>query len=263
MDYSLRDSAVPISRPLFSCAMSVICSATARWNCWTCWVVTALPLQSRQRICTRPFRRRSGDFEVRHPQEEGFEESGDALEGEVRDHHHRQADLAAISSGMREKGDITITDRMRKKQHCMSGRFADSSAVVLDENTEPRCSLNRKKNVNHVFDVIYKRTSRRARSTSTPSSVSRPTSRLCLLHRLLHFPSHYSVRHFPSHCSDGTSGGGGGGGRAGDGDREALHVPERPRSATAGCAPSGRHASAGTTTPPCGSASTPSPRCAT
>ena len=65
-----------------------------------------------------------------------------------------------ISSGMREKGDITITDRMRKKQHCMSGRFADSSAVVLDENTEPRCSLNRKKNVNHVFDVIYKRTSR-------------------------------------------------------------------------------------------------------
>ena len=65
-----------------------------------------------------------------------------------------------ISSGMREKGDITITDRMRKKQHCMSGRFADSSVVVLDENTEPRCSLNRKKNVNHVFDVIYKRTSR-------------------------------------------------------------------------------------------------------
>ncbi|KAK8817029.1 hypothetical protein WA556_002927, partial [Blastocystis sp. ATCC 50177/Nand II] len=55
-----------------------------------------------------------------------------------------------ISSGMREKGDITITDRMRKKQHCM----------ILDENTEPRCSLNRKKNVNHVFDVIYKRTSR-------------------------------------------------------------------------------------------------------
>lgn len=28
--------------------------------------------------------------------------------------------------------------------------------LVLDENTEPRCSLSRKKNVNHVFDVINK-----------------------------------------------------------------------------------------------------------
>ena len=29
--------------------------------------------------------------------------------------------------------------------------------VVLDENTEPRCSLSRKKNLQHVFDVISKR----------------------------------------------------------------------------------------------------------
>ena len=65
-----------------------------------------------------------------------------------------------ISSGMREKGDITITEKMRKKQHCMSWCFSSLSIIVLDENTEPRCSLNRMKNVNHVFDVIYKRSSR-------------------------------------------------------------------------------------------------------
>lgn len=112
-----------------------------------------------------------------------------------------------ISSGMREKGDITITDRMRKKQHCMSGRFADSSAVVLDENTEPRCSLNRKKNVNHVFDVIYKRTSRAPLDLNSIERLEAYVKAVASSTGLLHFPSHYSVRHFPSHCSDGTSGG--------------------------------------------------------
>ena len=55
----------------------------------------AMWLQSRQGIGTRAIRRRGGDPEVRHPQEEGVQEPGDALEGEVRDHHHREADLAA------------------------------------------------------------------------------------------------------------------------------------------------------------------------
>lgn len=33
---------------------------------------------------------------------------------------------------------------------------------MLDENTEPRCSLSRKKNVKHVFDVIHKVSSSRS-----------------------------------------------------------------------------------------------------
>ena len=65
-----------------------------------------------------------------------------------------------LSSSMITKGDIIITDKMRKSQHFMSRCPLSRSPLVLDENTEPRCSLNRKKNVHHVFDVIYKTTSK-------------------------------------------------------------------------------------------------------
>lgn len=65
-----------------------------------------------------------------------------------------------LSSSMITKGDIIITDKMRKSQHFMSRSPLFRSPLVLDENTEPRCSLNRKKNVHHVFDVIYKTTSK-------------------------------------------------------------------------------------------------------
>lgn len=61
-----------------------------------------------------------------------------------------------ISSSMMYSGNIIITEKMRKQRHEMSIRSHTPSFLALDENTEARCSLSRKRNVNHVFDVVHK-----------------------------------------------------------------------------------------------------------
>lgn len=61
-----------------------------------------------------------------------------------------------ISSSMMYSGNIIITEKMRKQRHEMSPFPLIHSSTALDENTEARCSLSRKRNVNHVFDVVNK-----------------------------------------------------------------------------------------------------------
>ena len=61
-----------------------------------------------------------------------------------------------ISSSMMYSGNIIITEKMRKQRHEMSIRSHTPLFLALDENTEARCSLSRKRNVNHVFDVVNK-----------------------------------------------------------------------------------------------------------
>lgn len=141
--------------------MSAICSAIARWKCWICWVTAGLvsPLVDRDATPVR------------------FEEGAEIIKCGILKKkasknpiNHWQDKYVIItigkliwfplSSSMITKGDIIITDKMRKSQHFMSRCPLSRSPLVLDENTEPRCSLNRKKNVHHVFDVIYKTTSK-------------------------------------------------------------------------------------------------------
>lgn len=57
---------------------------------------------------------------------------------------------------MMYSGNIIITEKMRKQRHEMSAFSPIFSLLALDENTEARCSLSRKRNVNHVFDVVNK-----------------------------------------------------------------------------------------------------------
>ena len=61
-----------------------------------------------------------------------------------------------VDDNVVSRGGFAITDKMRNNKHEMSIFSISIVTIVLDENTEPRYSLSRKKNLRHVFDVIHK-----------------------------------------------------------------------------------------------------------